>query len=149
MIDIGGDSTMGRWNPELLDTHIAPGISEFREALIPDLSGRFPQADFWVGNYFLNSVLRVGFRDRWRQIVNGFLRRASQGFAAYLDARRLTLEYLDGNSPLNPRIGRYYKATAAWEGFAIDMTIATDLFKWMNNGAGAFTKNDGSKEYRL
>jgi hypothetical protein len=61
----------------------------------------------------------------------------------------MTLDYLEGNDPLNPRIGRYYNTIAKGETFAIDLTIACDLFKWFNLGQGAFAKNDGSKECRL
>jgi hypothetical protein len=61
----------------------------------------------------------------------------------------MTLSYLDGNDPHNPRVGRYYNAVAEWEAFAIDVTIACDLFKWLNQDQGAFAKHDGSKEYRL
>src|SRR5436190_793638 len=50
-----------KWNPQLLDKHIAPGISNFSQANIPDLSGKFPQADHLVANFFLNSILRASY----------------------------------------------------------------------------------------
>jgi hypothetical protein len=95
-----------RWNPELLDKHIAPGISSFTMAAIPDLSGQFPQAEYWAVNYFLNATLRAAWPDRQRQIVVGFLRRASHAYATYHETRRMTIDYLDGNDPLNPRVSR-------------------------------------------
>jgi hypothetical protein len=39
-----------RINPELMDSHIAPGISTFNEANIPDIAGRFPEAEYWTTN---------------------------------------------------------------------------------------------------
>lgn len=136
-----------RWNPDLLDKHIAPGIASFTAAAIPDLSGRFPQADYWAVNYFLNATLRVAWPDRHRRTVVGFLRRASHAHATYHEARQTTLDYLKGNDPLNPRVGRYYGAIANWETFAIDVTIACDLFRRL--GEDAFSRKDGSKEWRL
>jgi hypothetical protein len=78
-----------------------------------------------------------------------FLRRATHAFVTYQSARQMTLDYLDGNNRLNPRVGSYFNAIAEWEVFAIDMTIAIDLYKWINNNQGAFTKKDGSKEWRI
>ena len=54
-----------RWNPLLLDKHIAPAISSFTSASIPDLAGHFPQADYWPVNYFLNATLRAAWPDRY------------------------------------------------------------------------------------
>lgn len=138
-----------QWNPEILSKFLAPGIADFEFADIPDLTQRYPQAPHWVGNHFLNNVLRGHFKDRWRQVVLAYIRRAQNAFLAYHDARRLTLEYLDGNQPDNPRIHRYFGAVTAWENFALQISMAIDLFCWLNQGTGAFKKNDGSKEQRL
>jgi hypothetical protein len=81
--------------------------------------------------------------------VLGYLRRVHHAFEAYHAAREATLRYLDGNQPDNPRIQPYYDAIAIWEGFALQAGMATDLFKWLNDGVGAFSKNDGSSTYRL
>jgi hypothetical protein len=138
-----------KWNPALLSKFIAPGIAEFTSAAIPDLTAKFPQAPHWVVNHFLNNVLRAAFKDRWRQVVLGFVRRSHNAFVAYHDARKQTLEYLDGNEPHNPRVGRYFDAVSSWENFALQVSMAIDLFRWLNQGQGAFEKNDGSKEQRL
>jgi len=138
-----------QWNPDILNSLVAPGISTFTTAEIPDLSSEFPQADWWITNHFLNTVLRARFRDRWRQVVLGFVRRAQNAFAAYHDARTLTLEYLDGNDPLNPRVRKYYASVSAWEDFVLQVSMAIELFNWLNGGGLAFRRNDGSKEQRL
>lgn len=138
-----------KWNPEILNKLLAPGISEFTSAEIPDLTQHFPQAPHWVSNHFLNNVLRGHFRDGWRQVVIAYIRRAQNAFLAYSDARQLTLEYLDGNQPDNPRINGYFSSVTAWENYTLQISMVIDLFRWLNQGAGAFEKNDGSKEQRL
>lgn len=140
---------MGTWNPTILSKFIAPGIAEFTSADIPELETDFPQASHWLTNHFLNNALRASFKDGWRQIVLGFIRRTYNAFDSYHDARTLTLSYLDGNQPLNPRISQYFSAVSSWENFALQVSMALDLFKWLNQGQGAFEKNDGSKEQRL
>lgn len=138
-----------QWNPAILSKFIAPDIAEFTSANIPDLTDRFPQAPYWVTNHFLNNALRTSFKDRWRQVVLAYIRRAHNAFSAYHDARSRTLAYLDGNQPDNPRVGRYFDAVSSWENFALQISMAIDLFRWLNEGQGAFQKNDGSKEQRL
>jgi hypothetical protein len=137
-----------QWNTDFLDTLIAPEISRFTKAEIPDISGDFPEAKFWLGNHFLNNALRSQFKDRARQVVLGYLRRAHHAFDAFHEARHATLRFLDGNQADNPRIQAYYDAIALWETFSLQAQMAFDHFKWLN-GKGAFTKNDGSVAFRL
>ena len=138
-----------QWNPAILSKFIAPGIADFTSADIPDLTERFPQAPHWVTNHFLNNALQTSFKDRWRQVVLAYIRRSHNAFSSYHEARSRTLAYLDGNQPDNPRVGRYFDAVSSWENFALQISMAIDLFRWLNEGQGAFQKNDGSKENRL
>jgi hypothetical protein len=138
-----------QWNPAILSKFIAPGIADFTSGDIPDLTERFPQAPHWVTNHFLNNALGTSFKDRWRQVVLAYIRRAHNAFSSYHEARSRSLAYLDGNQPDNPRVGRYFDAVSSWENFALQISMATDLFRWLNEGQGAFQKNDGSKEQRL
>jgi hypothetical protein len=140
---------MVQWSSALLDQLIAPGISTFRAAQIPDVSGEFPQAEYWLTNHFLNTVLRARFRDGVRQVAVAFLRRAQDAHAAYVAARECTLHFLASAQPGNPGVRGYYAAVGAWEAFALQSAIAMDLFRWLNDGTGAFVKNDGSMESRL
>lgn len=137
------------WNSQLLDSHIAPGISTFTRATIPDMAGKFPEADHWVFNSFLIHVFPPYHVDNHRQLVLGFLRRAQLAVGAYIDARELTLKYLDGNDPDNPRIGAYYAAVARWENFAIESSIAMDILQHIEGAEKPFNKGDGSPEWRL
>ena len=61
----------------------------------------------------------------------------------------MTIQYLDGNDPHNPRLSKYYDAVANWESFCLQVSMALDLFRWLNGGQGAFQRNDGSPEQRL
>ena len=79
-----------KWNPDILDKYIAPQISVFTQAEIPDLSDRFPEAPFWLGNHLLNSILRAPYKGSFRQLAMGFLFRAAFAFRAYHEARSLT-----------------------------------------------------------
>ncbi len=138
-----------KWNAAILSKYVAPDIAEFTSADIPNLADKFPQAPHWVVNHFLNNVLRAAFKDGWRQVVLAYIRRSHNAFVAYHDARSRTLDYLDGNEPQNPRVGRYFDAVSSWENFALQIAMAVDLFCWLNQGQDAFVKNDGSKEQRL
>lgn len=140
---------MAQWNKDILNKFIAPNVTEFRSAEIPDLENEFPQASYWLQNHCLNNALRASFKEKWRQVVLGYIRRTHNAFIEYHCARALTLQYLNGNDPLNPKVQKYYDSVTRWENFTLQMSMAMDLFKWLNQGDGAFTKNDGSKEQRL
>jgi hypothetical protein len=137
--------------PEILDKWIAPGVSDFTRAVIPDPAGKYPEAEDWSANFFLNSLNPIGYEYglRQRQLVIGFLRRAQLAVAAYTAARRLTLEYLEGHNPLSPQIREYYAAVARWEHFAIESSILIDLFVHIDDGHKVFKKGDRSIEDRL
>lgn len=141
------------FDSHLLDKLIAPGISIFTRADIPDLAGRFPEAEYWVTNFFLNNILPPRYVDQLRQLALAFLRRAQLAVDAYAEARDLTLKYLDGNNPDNPRIRAYYAAVARWENFAIESSIAMDVLKHIKIRIGddreTFRPGDGSPEQRL
>jgi hypothetical protein len=138
-----------QWNDDILNKFIAPGITQFTDADIPELTGEYPEAAHWLRNHFLNNVFRGSFGDQARQVVLGYLRRAHHAFGAYHQAREATLRYLDGNQPDNPRIQAYYETIALWETFALQANMALDLIKWIGDGTGVFSENDGSSEFRL
>lgn len=138
-----------QWNIDLLSKFVAPGISDFTDAQIPDLMPEFPEAEYWLANHFLNNMMSGAFRDRSRQVALGYIRRVHHAFVAYHQARTATLHFLDGNQPDNPYVRRYYGAIALWEWYSLQAAMAIDLFKWLSGGVGAFTKNDGSRAFRL
>lgn len=138
-----------KWSAHHLNKNIAPEITKFTKADIPDLDTHFPQAKYWLQNHFLNVSFRGTFKAPARQVTFGYLRRVHHAFSAYHEARSLTLKYLDGNDPENPKIQAYYDAVGMWEMFALNIAIGLAHYMWMNDGNGAFKKNDGSPEFRL
>ncbi|MDO9557924.1 MAG: hypothetical protein Q7J82_10190 [Coriobacteriia bacterium] len=134
---------MTEWNPELLHLHVAPGFGEFNAASIPDIRGEFSQATHWVANYFGNSVLSASYSAPQRQLVLAYLRRTQHAFAMYHAAREQTLGFL-----AVPSTGRYYAAVTDWEVFALDFSMACDIFH-RGFGAPVFKKGDGSSEEQL
>jgi hypothetical protein len=98
-----------QWSEAILDKYVAPGITVFTSADIPDLQPEFLEWRHWIANYFLNNVLRGAFREPWRQYALNFIRRAQASFKFYHLAREATLNYLADNEPLNPKVGQYYE----------------------------------------
>lgn len=132
-----------------LNRLVAPGISEFREAKVPDVASEFLERDHWLANHFLNTVFGASYKHGARQVVVAFLRRAQDALTAYTEARERTQSFLGAAAPGNPGVRRYYAAVASWEAFALHCGIAIDLFKWLCAGEGVFKKGDGSAEQRL
>jgi hypothetical protein len=137
------------WSSGVLNKFVAPDLTCFTGAAVPDLSGRFPEAPHWLANHFLSSVLRGSFVDGYRQLALGFIRRAYHAFEAYHAARGHTNGYLENLDTSRPSIRRYYDAVAAWENFALQLSMAFDILVKLNGGEKVFEKNDGSQEQRL
>lgn len=140
---------MIQYSEDILTRLLAPRLHDFTTAEIPDLRSRFPQADFWLANHFLNSALGLSFKHPTRQVVLAYLRRAHYGFRAYHDARALTLVYLSVSKPFSPNVKALYDAVTRWEEFALQMSMGMDAFRWLTDDKGAFDKGDSSKELRL
>jgi len=138
---------MPSWSPNILDRHIAPDISEFSSATIPDLRPEFPEWDSWVANHFLNNVLRGAFKGSARQYSVNFIRRSQATFRFYLHARDLTVTYLEDNNPQNPSVTRYYEIVTLWEAAFMNWAICLDIVRHLG-GKLVFRKNDGSSERR-
>lgn len=99
------------WSNFVTDKFIAPEMSQFTSAKLPDLSAIDSEQEFWLANYILNSILRVNIQSPERQRLFNFLRRSHSAFEEYAAARELTLTYL-----ANPE-GKlsYLKAMGHWE----------------------------------
>lgn len=139
---------MTKWNPDLLNEHIAPGFDQFTEAEIPDLRSEFPGSQHWLADYFLNSVLNASFDDPQRQLVLGFLRRTQHSFDAYHSARDLTYSFLAMRDEEDSAVRGYYAAVSEWEWFAVDFSMAVELHNRLF-GRRVFEKGDRSAESSL
>lgn len=139
---------MPSWSSSILNRFVAPEITSFSAAEIPDLRDRFPDARFWLAHHFLNSVLRGSFTGQVRQLVVGIVRRCSHAFSEYHQAREETIEYLSTADPHNPSISRYFAAVTSWESFILQCSMAVDLLRRLK-GEDLFKKGDGSITERL
>jgi hypothetical protein len=128
----------------ILDRHIAPGVSTFTKADIPDMSSWSKESSHWIANFFLNS-LTASFAPPMNAYAYNFLRRAQYAFSEYHLARESTLAFVanGGQSPT-----RYADALFHWECFLGQSWHAFNLLVTAWNGK-AFKKNDGSIEQRL
>jgi hypothetical protein len=140
---------MVRWHSDILDKFVAPGISGFTRAEMPDLRSEFPEAGYWLVNHFQNNVWRGSFKPRARQVALFFLRRAHTAFTVYHRARELTLDFLQQSEPHSPRLGAYYVAIEHWEAFAINFWMLAKPYVWLSAGVKAFEACDGSATFRL
>jgi hypothetical protein len=97
-----------------LDKFIAPGISEFKAAEIPDMTAYDPQSEFWVANFVLNSGFGGNYEPPGNAYAFNYLRRAVAAFNQQELARQATLGFLasEGQS-----LSRYAAALLHWEFF--------------------------------
>jgi hypothetical protein len=125
------------------DKFVAPGISEFTQASIPDMSGASDQQDYWVRNFMLNTILRVQIDERTRQTLFNFLRRAESALREYELARERTLAHLRNTE----EVTAYLAAISHWEVF---LSHAYQAYWLLVRGQKIlFTKGDGSALERL
>jgi hypothetical protein len=83
------------------DKFVAPEISSFTEASIPDLSELQRR---WLVSFILNGSLVVQLDDATRRTLYNFLRRAEASFREYSSARQMTMAHLTNPAPLVNRI---------------------------------------------
>lgn len=143
---------MARFSDHVRDTFIAPGVSDFNTAEVPDMSTYDPESSHWVANHFLNSVLRGKLKPPTNAHVYNYLRRAEAAFSEHEQARQATLTFLTSGRQ-SPSL---YAAAVlhwefflsqSWQGYALLGKLLTLL------GGGEpfkiFVKGDGSVEERL
>lgn len=136
-----------QFHPNLLNRFVAPGISDFNAAEIPDMRLAHPEAENWMGNHFINNVLRGSFVGEDRQFAVNLLFRAQVQFAQYHQARDATFEFLSKSSLHSPALDSYFRAVALWETCLLSCQVFVELL----NKTGApkvFEGLDGSAESR-
>lgn len=138
---------MRQFNPVLLNRNVAPGIAEFHAAAIPDLRLSFPEAEHWLSNHFLNTLLGPNYKGQFRQYAINLLSRAQAQFALYHQAREATNVYLEQSTLHNPAVQRYYAAIVLWESCFLNCQIFIDLFTKATEQK-AFATGDGSEDQR-
>lgn len=128
-----------------MNGYMAPGISDFKTADIPDISKSYDQSHYWLTNYILNSILRGDYGLPFKSYAFNFLRKAEGAFREHELARVATLRYLTSGkqSPSS-----YMEALLYWEHFLALSWQAYDLFR-RAFGIRIFTPGDRSLEERL
>lgn len=128
-----------------LDKHIAPGVSTFTKADIPDMSSWSKESPHWVANFFLNLAFSASFDPPMNAYAYNFLRRAQYAFSEHHLARESTLAFLASS---NQSVRYYVDALFHWECFLGQAWHAFNLLATAWDGK-VFEKNDGSMEQRL
>ena len=136
-----------QFHPNFLNRFVAPGISEFNAADIPDIRSAHPEAEHWMDNHFLNNLFRGSIVGDHRQFAVNLLFRAQAHFAQYHQARDATLEYLLKSSLHSPALNLYFRAVVHWETCLLSYQVFVDLLNKMG-GPKIFQKEDGSAESR-
>lgn len=135
-----------QFSASVLDRYIAPGISEFNSAEIPDLRQFHDQHSFWLQNHFLNSLLSAAYKVPFGQYAFNALYRIQTSFNSYHEARQLTYEFLS-STQFRPNVGKYFGALSKWETCFLNWQILIDIYKRMSNSL-AFQRGDGTPEQR-
>lgn len=130
---------------DLLDTHIAPGVSSFTKAEIPDMSGYAKNSSHWISAFFLNSALRTRFLPPMNAYAYNFIRRAQYAFKEHHSARSATISFIAGGGQ-SPTL--YADALFHWECFLGQSWHSYKLLVTAWEGT-AFSPNDGTVEQRL
>ena len=119
---------MLQWSSDILDELLAPGISSFDAADIPEVASSFPQAEHWLSNVFLNTAFGPRYKTQWRQAAITFIFRTQTALRAYEEARNTTMEcvlyFRDGM----PARRRYFAALSHWEVVLLNMQMMMDVF---------------------
>jgi hypothetical protein len=138
---------MRQFNPDTLNRNVAPGIADFAKAEIPDLRAGFPQAEHWLSNHYLNTLLGPNYTGRFRQYAINMIFRAQAQFDLYHRARDQTALYLAKSSLHNPAVKHYYQAVNLWESCLLNYQMFIDLYTKAAEEM-AFAQDDGSAEQR-
>lgn len=136
-----------QFNTDLLERFVAPGITSFDQAEIPDLRQVHDQHPYWLANHFLESILATAYQGFYRQYVFNSLYRIQTAFSSYHEARDLTGKYLSITILDNPAIGAYFQALARWETCFLNWQILVEIFNKMSK-EHLFQADDGSAEQR-
>jgi hypothetical protein len=134
-----------RFSSAIINQNIAPEVSTFNSADIPDASQFSKESANWVANFFLSCTFRGAFAPPMHAYAYNYLRRAQHAFTEHQLARDSTMAFLasDGQS-----ITHYVEALYHWECFLGQSwhAFASLVKAWDGK---AFDKNDGSVEQRL
>jgi hypothetical protein len=124
------------------DRFIAPQMSKFTSAQIPDVSDCDPEQEHWVENFILNTLAGRNVKPPYRQYMFNFLRRTADSFREYSLARERTLALLRGRE----NVSLYLAAIGHWEVFLSHAWNAYRLLSYLagQKGQGIYVPDDVS-----
>jgi len=128
-----------------LDTYVSQNLSYLKVCEAPDLSNEFDQAEHWVNNFILNSMLSVQVKPEVKPFIFGILRRIQMALAEYGAGRSVLLEYLDGSKE---KVSLYFRSLYHFEIAASLVYQSFDLVMKLTHQR-LYQKNDGSPLARL
>ena len=134
-----------QWSDSARDSYIAPEMSIFTRASIPDLSGQAGAQTSHQAVFILNTAIGGGVTVQGKQLLFNAIRRTHSAFESYERARQRTIRHLDAPQE---RVLEYVQAIDAWEATlghswqAARLVAAAAGIKW-------YEKGDGSKFERL
>jgi hypothetical protein len=109
------------------DLFLAPEITSFTSADLPDLKTVQRRSKSWIKNHRAHSMSGARYTDTWRQTAIVFLFRAQAVLSFYCQARVLTLRYLREAKRGKEPFDIYFDALAAWEVVIWNMQMAVEV----------------------
>jgi hypothetical protein len=141
-----GHSEGVRLTAHVADTYVAPDISKFDNAEIPDMSTTQNESLNWISNYTLNSVLHGAAPSPEREYRFNFLARAMTAYGEHFLARHATLAFLESEEQ---SFGKYFTAIHHWEQFLAAAWNALDTLRRAGIVGRLYERGDGSIAERL
>jgi hypothetical protein len=138
-----GVELMPQWNPDLLNRHIAPGIADFKECHIPDLSVDFEDASRWMSTLFFVSAIQAEYKGAGRQFAANIVFRAHASFDLYHEARMKTMTFIEKSGSHNPHALLYYASIRTWESCLISLQALLEVISNFS-GEKLYERSDGS-----
>jgi hypothetical protein len=137
---------MLRFTADVTDNYVAPEISKFDRAEIPDMSATQPESLDWMSSYVRSSVLRGAAPSPQREYRFSFLRRATIVYSEHGLARQATLAYLESEEQ---SFGKYFMAIHHWEQFLTAAWHALEALRYAAFVGRLHVQGDGSIAQRL
>lgn len=142
---------MGGFTNYALDRYLAPEVSRFTSAEIPDTSDYDPESASWLASHFRYTVLRGHFAPPVDALAFNYLRRAEGAFSEHANARLATLDFLARDRP-SPSL--YSAALLHWEFYLAQAWQGYELLRRLPDETRTtplkvFRPGDGSVVQRL
>jgi hypothetical protein len=110
-----------------MDTFIAPNLSKFVSAAIPDRSELAATADTWLPDFVLRSIFTAPLAGNLAKYGFMFMRRAAAAVRSYELARIATSQFLAAHTRQELALSLYAQAADLWDSFVAQADQALKL----------------------